>query len=179
MDETLFWRIIEEAGSPDQCSPEEQCEQITVRLVSCSKEELIAFENCRQQLLGKAYTWPMLKACYIVLSYVSDDVFEDFRHWVILNGKTRFYETIANPDVMADYIDVEDPLEEISGEPLLFVVESAWAGDIEEIEEGIDFPDVPDITDEWPPKEQLQAEFPKLFERFWDEDRIREIHGDS
>ena len=179
MDETLFWQIIEEAGSPDQYSPEEQCDQISDRLASLSKADLIAFENVRQDLLAKAYTWPMLKACFIVLSYVSDDVFEDFRLWVMLNGKTRFFETIENPDVMADYIDVEDPIEEISGEPLLFVVEDAWEGDFEEIEKEVEYPELPDIACEWPPKLHLQREFPSLFKRFWNEDRIREIHGDS
>ena len=177
MTEDIFWQIIKEAGSPDRCSPDDQCERITASLSGRSLKELIEFENIRHQLLLKSYTWPMIKACFVTLSYVSDDVFEDFRHWVILNGRRRFYETIANPDAIAEYAQVEDPVEEISGEPLLFVCENAWDGDVEEIEAEVDLPDDPDIVDEWPPKEQLQAEFPALFARFWDEDRIREIHG--
>ena len=51
--------------------------------------------------------WPMLKACFVLLSYVSDEVFEDFRHWVMLNGKSRFYRTIENPDVIAEYTQVQ------------------------------------------------------------------------
>ncbi|KAA5541464.1 DUF4240 domain-containing protein [Roseiconus nitratireducens] len=178
MDESTFWAIIESAGSPDRCSPDEQCERITEALASLSQSELVGFENRRNELLHRAYTWPMIKACFVVLSYVSDDVFEDFRHWLILNGRERFEAAVKDPDSMADFIDVEDPAEEISGEPLLFVVDNAWHGDIEEIEEQVEFPEPPDISDDWPPKETLQAEFPKLFEGFWDEDRISEIHGD-
>jgi hypothetical protein len=179
MNEEAFWRIIENAGAPDRCSPDDQCERITKSLASMSTSDLVEFENLRHQLLVKAYTWPMLKACFIVLSYVSDDVFEDFRHWIILNGQSRFYRTIEDPDVMAEYIQVQDPIEEITGEPLMFVCENAWDGDIEDIEKDVVYPNTPAISDDWPPKEQLRAEFPTLFEQFWNEDRIREIHGGS
>lgn len=179
MNETTFWKIIEDAGAPDRCSVDEQCERIVDSLSELSKTELIAFKNFHNRLIEKSYTWPMLKACFITLSYVSDDVFEDFQNWVILNGRKRFEETIKNPDAIADYADVEDPIEEISGEPLMFVVDQAYQGDIEDLEDEIAYPKLPDIADDWPPKEGLQAEFPKLFARFWNEDRIREIHGQS
>lgn len=179
MDEATFWKIIEAAGAPDRCPPDEQCERITIALAQLPQEDLIAFENLRNRLLEKSYTWPMLKACFVTLSYVSDDVFEDFQNWIILHGRQRFEETIKNPDVIADYADVEDPVEEISGEPLMFVVEAAFDGEIEDLEDKFDYPDLPDVADEWPPQEELQTEFPKLFERFWNEDRIREIHGES
>ena len=179
MNEATFWKIIEDAGAPDKCPTDEQCEKSSETLSKLSKTELIAFENFHNRLIEKSYTWPLLKACFIVLSYVSDDVFEDFQNWVILNGRKRFEETIENPDAIADYADVEDPVEEISGEPLMFVVENAYDGDIEDLEEEFVYPKPQDIVDDWPPKEELQTEFPKLFERFWNEDRIREIHGES
>ena len=179
MNEDTFWKIIEDAGSPDQCEPAEQCERIQEALTRRPMEDLIAFENIREQLIQKSYTWPMIKACFITLSYVSDDVFESFQHWVILNGRGRFNETIANPDSIASYAQVQDPVEEISGECLMFVCEEVWEGDIEEIEEQVTVTDRPDLEDEWPPKEKLQSEFPALFARFWNEDRMREIHGES
>ena len=179
MDETTFWRIVEDAGAPDRCSPDEQCEAISEALAGLSREDLVAFENIRQRLASGLYTWPMLKACFIVLSYVSDDVFEDFRHWVILNGKDRYLSTMQNPNTMVDYITVDDPIEETSGEHLMFVVENAWEGDIEDIEEHVDFPTVPDIDDDWPPKNELRREFPDLFDKYWNEEAIQRIHGDA
>ena len=176
MNEDKFWSIIEKAGSPDQCSPEDQCSLIVKSLSELSKQELIDFENIRLQLLNKAYTWPLLKSCFIVLSYVSDDVFEDFRNWIILNGQERFYNTLKAPDFMVQYIAVEDPVEEISGEPLMMVCEEAWEGDIEELEEEYIYPSIPDIVDDWPPKEDLQKEFPNLFDKFWNEEMIKKIH---
>lgn len=161
----------------DTYSPDEQCEAIVEVLSELTKEELIEFENIRHQLLNKAYTWPVLKACFIVLSYVSDDVFEGFRHWIILNGKDRFYRTLENPNCVADYIAVEDPIEEISGEPLLLASEEAWDGDIEDIEESVVIPKDPEINDDdWPSKEGLRSELPELFDKFWNEEAIRRIH---
>ncbi|NVJ62435.1 MAG: DUF4240 domain-containing protein [Gammaproteobacteria bacterium] len=175
MEEKEFWEIIESSGSPEKCSPEEQCENITEKLSGKSKNELVDFANIHRNILCKAYTWPMLKAGFVLISYVSDDVFEDFRNWVILNGKERFYNTLKNPDYIATYINVEDPVEEVCGEPLLYVCEEAWGGDVEELEENYVYPKDPEINDDWPDAEKLAEEFPKLYEEFWDEENIRTL----
>lgn len=114
----------------------------------------------------------MLKACFIVINYVSDDVFEDFRNWIILNGKENFYKTLDNPDFITDYISVDDPVEEVTGEPLLFVCEESWDGDIEELEKYYVYPTENKIDDDWPSKQDLEKEFPNLFVKFWDDENI-------
>ncbi|MFT7618092.1 MAG: hypothetical protein ACI97A_001732 [Planctomycetota bacterium] len=179
MNEETFWGIIEKAGCPDLCPIEEQCERITAALKPLHKADLVAFESLRHQLLVKAYTWPMIKASFIVLSYTSDDVFEDFRHWIILNGRKRFYEATLKPDRLAEFMSAEDAFEEINGEPLLFACENAWSGKFEEIEKAVVYEEVQDITEEWPSKDVLASEFPKLFQRFWNEERIQEMHDDA
>jgi hypothetical protein len=176
VNEEEFWEVIESSGSPDKTSPDDQCEKVTEALAGKSKEELVSFANIHRELLCKAYTWPMLKASFIIVSYISDDVFEDFRNWVILNGKQRFYKTLEQPDIIASYINVEDPVEEVTGESLLYVCEEAWEGDAEELEEDYVYPEAPDIDDEWPPEEKLQQEFPKLYNKFWDEENIRTLN---
>ncbi|WP_028469474.1 DUF4240 domain-containing protein [Neptunomonas japonica] len=176
MSEDDFWEIIESSGSPDSCSPDEQCENIIERLTGEPKEVLVAFANIHIELLCKGYTWRMLKASFVLISFISDDVFEDFRNWVILQGKKRFYETLKDPDSITNYINVEDPVEEVTGEGLLFVCEESWAGDIEELEQNYVYFDDPDIDDEWPSEIKLQQEFPKLFNQFWDEENIRTLN---
>jgi|GEM_PF-3576538 len=176
MDENKFWQIIEGAGSPDKTGVDEQCASIVDALTSLSLDELIAFENVRRDLLNRLYVWPVLHANFIVQSYVSDDVFEDFRHWIILNGRSRYYMTLENPNNMANYIDVEDPIEEITGEPLMFVVENAWHGDIEEIEAEVKYPEEPFLGDDWPSKKELKAMYPDLFSKFWNEEMIAKFH---
>lgn len=176
MEEKEFWEIIETSGLPNKCSPDEQCENIVEKLRGRPKEDLISFANIHKEILCKAYTWPMLKASFIVISYISDDVFEDFRNWLILNGKERFYKTLENPDFISSYIDVEDPVEEVTGEQLLFVCEEAWDGDVEEIEEGYVYPKEPVLDDDWPSAEKLEEEFPNLYGSLWDEENIRTLN---
>lgn len=96
MNEEEFWELVESSGSSVKCSPEEQCERITEQLSGKSKEELVSFANIHGEMLFKAYTWPILKASFIILGYISDDVFEDFRNWVILNGKQRKATVLRN-----------------------------------------------------------------------------------
>lgn len=176
MSEDEFWKIVESSGSPDDCSPDEQCKNIIKSLKGEPKEILVGFSNIHRELLCKGYTWPMLKACFVLISFISDDAFEDFRNWIILQGKKRFYETLSNPDTMANYIKVEDPVEEITGESLLFVCEEAWDGAIEALEQNYVYPNYPNLDYDWPSETELQQEFPKLFNKYWDEQNIRTLN---
>ncbi|MGD1866950.1 MAG: DUF4240 domain-containing protein [Phormidesmis sp.] len=164
--EREFWEIIEQAGNPNTCSPRSQCQAMVDALKGSSREELAWFSNTHFEMLDKLYTWTSLKACYVVLGYTSDDVFEDFRNWIILHGKNRFYKTIDDPEVIADYAHVQDPIEEINGEPLLYVCQDAWSGDIEELESTYRSPKDCPFPEQWPTQELLMAEFPKLAMRF-------------
>jgi hypothetical protein len=67
-------------------------------------------------------------------------------------------------------------VEEVTGEPLLFVCEEAWDGDVEELEEGYVYPKDPVIDDDWPSPDKLEEEFPDLYGRFWDEENIRTLN---
>jgi hypothetical protein len=172
MEENEFWKIIESSGSPKNCTPNEQCDKIISQLSKKSKNDLISFANIHQDILKKAYTRSMLIACYILIKYISDDTFEDFRNWVILNGKDRFYKTIKEPDFIVSYITVEDPVEEVTGEALCFVCEEAWDGDIKELEENYIYPEHANIDDSFPSIEEREKSFPKLLSMFWDDEII-------
>jgi len=169
MNEQGFWNIIENAGSPDSIDPDEQCEAISEALSSKRKEEIIEFHNIHQELLNKAYIWNLIEACYIIIHYVSDDVFEDFRNWIILNGRERFESSLKNPDYLASFIQVDDPVEEITGEALLYVCEEAFGGEVEELEEHYKYPPEPDVEDNWPPASVLKGKYPNLFSKYWDD----------
>ncbi len=161
-----FWSVVEKSGSPVINEPEEQCEAISTLLRSCTKEQIVSFANSHQHILAKLDNWQMLKASYVVLGYTSDDVFEDFRNWIILHGKEKFLKTLSDPEYLAEYAQVQDPVEEISGEPLLYVCEEAWDGDIEELEKEIDIPSRSEYEMDWPSKNELASEYPKLVEQF-------------
>lgn len=168
MKENEFWEIIESSGSPDTIDPDEQCDSIAAVLSSKSKSEIVEFHNIHRKILNRAYTWGLIEACFIIIHYVSDDVFEDFRNWIILNGRERFERSLENPDYLASFIKVDDPVEEITGEALLFVCDEAYEGEIEELEEYFEYPDEPDIEDKWPAVSILKEKYPNLFLKYWD-----------
>ena len=176
MNEHEFWTIIEDAGSPDTLEPDEQCLAITQALIGKSIDELAEFHNIHKRILVRAYTWGLIEACFITIHYVSDDVFEDFRNWIILNGQQRFERTLENPDFMATYINVDDPVEEITGEPLLYVCEGAFKGGIEDLENRYVYPEEPTLEDNWPPFSVLEGKYPNLVSKYWDSSVVYE-HG--
>ena len=47
----------------------------------------------------------------------------------------------------------------------------------EEIEDEVVYQQDPAVSDAWPAKDMLRSEFPDLFDRFWNEKAIAEIHG--
>ena len=168
MNETEFWKIVENAGSPDTLDPDQQCEAITKALDGKSIEDIADFHNIHRRTLARAYKWNLIEVCFITIHYVSDDVFEDFRNWIILNGRDRFERTIENPDYMATYMKVEDPVEELTGEPLLYVCEAAFKGEIEELENKYIYPEEPTLEDSWPPFSVLKEKYPNLVSKYWD-----------
>lgn len=168
MNEAEFWDIIEKSGSPDSVEPDLQCEAIVEVLAEKHVEELVEFHNIHKRVLNRAYTWSLIEACFITIHYVSDDVFEDFRNWIILNGKERYERTLENPDYMASYISVEDPVEELTGESLLYVCEEAFTGDVDELESKYVYPEEPTIEDNWPPFSVLEEKYPNLVSKYWD-----------
>lgn len=169
MNEKEFWNIIESAGSPDNDDADDQCEAISEALSVNSKEDIIAFHNIYEVILNRAYTWDLMEACYIITHYLSDDGFEDFRNWIILNGQERFENSLKTPDYLASFIKVDDPVEEIIGEALLYVCEEAYSGEVQELEEHYVYPTQIDIEDNWPPKSILQKKYPNLFAKYWDD----------
>ena len=166
MNEDEFWLIIEKAGNPNSIEPDEQCENIIEILETMDKQEIVDFSNIHRKILVKSYTWPMIKASYVLTGFASDDGFQDFQNWVILNGKDKFYKTLESPDYLAEYISVQDPIEETTGESLLYVCEEAWDGDIEDLEEQYIYPEEPTIDEDIPEKDILIKEFPNIHAKY-------------
>lgn len=95
MSEDEFWKLIDASRPKNGCNPDQQAQFITDALAKRSRQEIIDFENLWLQILHRLYTWPILKANFVLQSYVSDDVFEDFRHWIILNGRENDDDVFA------------------------------------------------------------------------------------
>ena len=99
MSEKEFWALIEDARRSSGC--ESFLEQ---RLAALALEGRVAFENAFRRMLGMACTMPLVSANFVLLSYTSDDVFENFCAWLILHGRIRFEEAVRNPETIAGWL---------------------------------------------------------------------------
>jgi hypothetical protein len=179
MNEEDFWNIIAASLEHTQAGTEEQYNWIRQKLTTLTVEEIIEFENQLNQLKIKTCTFPLLIANFIIQSYVSDDVFEDFRLWLIANGKDHFYAALENPDNIAEFCHVDDPIEDIQGQGLYFVAKEVY----QEKTQRDDFIEQtkllhePEIEMNWPESSKaFQMLMPRLYKAYWSPGRIKAFH---
>lgn len=177
-----FWDIIDQSRKGVNTNFETQCVNITEILLQHDEETIIAFEHILRQQIEEANTWTMMAACFVVCSFMSDDTYEDFRAWVVGQGKANFDKILRDPNEICNLI-TPGQVKMMGGEHLLFAALNAYLektnsdGEDAEIEfyEKIEHPEEREIEQKWPEsKNEYRKMFPKLFDTFWDEDRIRE-----
>jgi hypothetical protein len=96
MDEDLFWDLIDE-GLTDQPIGE-RIDTLPERLAAFKATAIRDFEKIQRSLEARAYRWDVWALAYLLQGGCSDDAFEDFRGWLILQGRVVFEGAIANPD---------------------------------------------------------------------------------
>lgn len=182
MTEQQFWDIIDQSRKGVNTNFETQCVNITELLLDTSTDAIIAFEEILRAQIEKANTWPVMAACFVVCSFMSDDTYEDFRAWLVGQGKANFDKILRDPNEICNLI-TPGQVKDMSGEHLLFAAVNAYMevidSDNEEDEiafyEKINHPEEKEIEQKWPEsKNDYRKMFPKLFDTFWNEDRIRE-----
>lgn len=174
MTDNRFWTLIEEARSRRDFD-----KALGAKLAALSAEEIIAYENALQRKLRDAYTFPVLAANFIIQSYTSDDVFEDFRAWLVTQGQERFEAAVADPESICDWLK-RSKFEGIDGSTMLLLACDAYEehGDEEDFFELIKRPRLPALKQNWPKdKAGFRKRWPRLVDAFWNQERIRELHG--
>ena len=175
MTEDRFWQLIKDARHGDDF-------YATLRetLTNESADDIISFQNILRRKLVDAYTFPVLMANFVIQSYVSDDVFEDFRAWLVTQGRERFESALTNPDSICDWF-VRDDVDGIDGETMLLICQNAYEqyGDEDEFFEHLHYPPEPTVNQDWPDdKDGFRDQCPRLVDNFWNQERIKELHSD-
>lgn len=106
MDEDQFWKIIQTAKDHSNGNFEKQQEDLAKELWKITPDDIILFGNRFRYFRGQAYTWELWGAIYIIHGGCGDDSFNDFREWVIGQGKDFYYKTINDPESLVE-IDTE------------------------------------------------------------------------
>jgi hypothetical protein len=115
IDRFEFWRIIDEARNSTTKVTDIPA-WLTNFLRDKSVEDIRDFEDQKCELKTKAYDARLWAAAGIMLDFCSDDKFQDFRGWLIAQGKVAYESVIENPDALADL----DHKSGDHGKPILF-----------------------------------------------------------
>ncbi len=179
MNEQIFWQLIDKARAANNSNFETQCVTLTELLASHTADEIVAFEHILREKIEEASTWPIMAATFVVCSFISDDTYEDFRAWMVGQGKELFYKMLKDPNEVCKILTPKQA-EDLGGEYMLFVAANAWLEKLnkeneDEFYELIEHPEEKVIDQQWPEtKEAYRKLFPELYDTFWNEQRIQE-----
>jgi hypothetical protein len=103
-----FWQIVEQARS-DSGTTDEQFDanalaaSLVERLAALTRDEILDFDECFQQLRSSLEQWEVCAACFLIAGYISDDTFTDFKAGIIALGRTDFERIAEDPDSLAEH----------------------------------------------------------------------------
>jgi hypothetical protein len=119
MNEEQFWGIIETANNNADGDFEELQDELANELRQLTPDEIILFSNRFRYFRGEANTWELWGAIYIIHGGCGDDSFNDFREWVIGQGREFYYKTINDPESLVEF--ETDSIDEVDWEGLGYI----------------------------------------------------------
>lgn len=122
MDQEVFWEIIEQAGA-GTTNVAERVEAIASALEAFRPREIKAFQKLLETRLAEAYSWDIWALAYLAQDGCSDDAFEAFRPWLVLQGRSVFERALGGIEAVLE--DVPMGLE-ASAESLLMAAPMAF-----------------------------------------------------
>lgn len=96
MTEDLFWELIDEGLGEVPLG--ERLDTLPERLAMFRATAIREFEKILRQMDARAYRMDVWALAYLLQGGCSDDAFEQFRGWLILQGREVFEATLADPD---------------------------------------------------------------------------------
>lgn len=119
----LFWGLIEESANQSETTAEQ-----VVKLGDSLREfkaiEIKRFQSFYCKLMKSLYHWNVWALAYAARDGCSDDAFEEFRTWLILQGNSKLIDTaISTPHLAAPDVPKNPDLPEAS---LLFTIGDAY-----------------------------------------------------
>ena len=108
MSEDEFWEHVRATKRVD---PEEHAEQLAARLAKLPEGDILDFVHHWDAASARAYRRDLWGAAYLVNGGCSDDGFQYFRWWLILQGREVYEAALADPDSLAEVLDGENDVE--------------------------------------------------------------------
>jgi Protein of unknown function (DUF4240) len=122
MDAACFWDIIEKTKK-NVSSSAEQIELLIAELELFKATEIGKFYKLLQQKMAELYHWDIWAVAYLSQGGCSDDAFEAFRPWIILQGQTVYQLALKGVTKLSAHVPSG---EETQAEGLLFAPAIAY-----------------------------------------------------
>ncbi|RBY92549.1 DUF4240 domain-containing protein [Blastococcus sp. TF02A-30] len=94
MDADRFWALVDAAGG--------ELDALRPLLAPLPDQELLAFQQRLHDQTARANGWRLWAAGYLAADGMSDDSFDYFRLWLVLQGRAAFERVLADPDTLAE-----------------------------------------------------------------------------
>jgi hypothetical protein len=175
MDANRFWKLIEDARSqvPDPADGEVVAAQAAALLSACPREQIVAAQQVLWDLMADSYQNLLWAAAYLINGGSSDDGFEYFRGWLIVQGREVFERSVADPDTLADLPVIQAAAASrarIECELVLYIALKAHrAATGEELPEGAFTIGYPELDAGWDfdDRAEMQRRLPRLTALCW------------
>lgn len=167
MDRDAFWSLIESAREESGGNLDELVELLYGSLSARAPEEIVAFQEHLDACIDRAYHWDLRGAAFLANRGGSDDMFLDFRAWLVAQGQAAYTAMMNDAQSLLEHVD--DPFEEeYECQSLLHVAARAY-----ETVTGQEMPASPrdepttPAGTEWSESgDDLERRFPRLWARF-------------
>jgi len=167
VSETLFWSTI--AQSRPEGDLEAQGERLRALIEAMPLPDIEQFAAGYDSVMARGYDWGLWGAAYVIHGGASDDGFEYFLGWLLLQGRETFEAALADPDSLAGLIaqDATGPLE---FEGLGYIAMEAWSNRTgrspSELPLGAARPPEPSGMPWEESEAALRSRYPRLWQRF-------------
>jgi hypothetical protein len=104
VDTELWWELIEAARRQvlDPNDSSAVASQAVTLLSARPRDEIVASDQVLWGLMADSYWNPLWAAAYVINGGCSDDGFDYFRGWLIVQGHEVYKCVVADPDTLAD-----------------------------------------------------------------------------
>lgn len=114
MDERRFWELIAESRARAARDPHRQMTRLRELLAALTAEEVLEFGTIFWRLHGVAYRAELWGAAHLIAGGADDEGFDNFRAWLIAQGRDIFEAALADADSLAGVAEADEPeLEEM------------------------------------------------------------------
>ena len=97
-----FWAVIDRATADRPGSPDEVAKRAIAELVGRDPAEIVAWGRHLDKVMNASGKEDLWAAAYLINGGCSEDGFDNFRGWLIANGRDVVARAVREPDSLAD-----------------------------------------------------------------------------